>query len=341
MALIGPSGSGKTYGALRLCKGIGGKTLLGNTEGDRGYIYADEFDYEIVDLEAPYTPEKFIELIQYAEKEGYDNLIIDSASHEWTGKGGLVEIHDRMNGNSFTNWATLTPRHNNFIDAQLYAKVNIIACLRGKDEYVLEEKNGKQTPKKVGLGAQQRAGFEYECQLTLMIDQSNHVASAMKDNTHIFETRYEVLTEEHGELLRQWAEVGEDKPKLASDVDKQEIQRLCKEAGCTGQELAGHLKDKHNATWGQLTEAMAGAVIEFLKKQIKEKAPKLITENAAKAIHATGKKKGMDHDTISQRAQQDYHVESMKELTDTQGKELLEKMKALPDIPESKDNEQA
>lgn len=233
MALISPSGGGKTYSALRLCKGMGGKTLLANTEAERGYIYADEFDYDIVDIEAPFTPEKYIEAIEYAEKEGYDNLILDSASHEWSGKGGILELHDRMPGNSYTNWAQLTPRHNAFLDAQLYAKVNIISNLRGKDEYVLEEKNGKQVPKKVGLGAQQRQGFEYECQVTLLIDQDTHIASTSKDNTHLFEGQYDVLTEEHGRKLKRWLDNGEDAPmeKKAPGAQPAQITKLVKAFG--------------------------------------------------------------------------------------------------------------
>ena len=271
MALIGPSGAGKTFSALRLCKGIGGKTVLCNTEAERGYIYANEFDYDIIDLDAPFTPEKYIEVIQYAVKEGYDNLIIDSASHEWTGKGGLIEIHDKMSGNSFTNWATLTPRHNAFLDAQLYANVNIIACLRGKDEYVMEEKNGKQTPKKVGLGAQQRNGFEYECQVTLMIDQSNHVASAMKDNSHIFEGQYEVLTEEHGELLRAWAETGEDKPAppvtLISQKALAALHAKAKDLNLTHEELSAWAQRDYGVTsLKELTDPQSREFYKLLDK---------------------------------------------------------------------------
>ena len=61
---------------------------------------------------------------------------------------------------------------------------------RGKDEYTLEEKNGKQTPKKIGMGYKQRDNTEYEYTITFNIDQATHVASAMKDNTHLFENRY-------------------------------------------------------------------------------------------------------------------------------------------------------
>jgi hypothetical protein len=249
MALISPSGGGKTYSSLRLCKGMGGKTLLVNTEGDRGYIYADEFDYDIADIEAPFTPEKFIEAIEYGEKEKYDNIIIDSASHEWSGKGGLLEVHSSMPGNSYTNWAKITPRHNKFIDAQLYCKANIISCLRGKDTYVLEEKNGKQVPQKVGLGADQRAGYEYECMLTLMISQDNHVANPMKDNTHIFDGKYEVLCEEHGELLRKWADTGEDKPVIEPEkIGTKNMATLHAKAGEIGmshEELSALAQEKY------------------------------------------------------------------------------------------------
>jgi hypothetical protein len=264
IALIGPSGAGKTYTALRLATGIGGRICLVNTEGDRGYLYSNEFDYDIIDLMPPFKPEQYVEAITYCEKEGYDTIILDSASHEWSGRGGLLEEHDKMPGNSYTNWAKLTPRHNSFLDAQLYSPKHIISCLRGKDQYVLEEKNGKQVPKKIGLGAEQRAGFEYECQLTLNIDQESHVASASKDNTHLFENKYDVLTEEHGRLLRDWAESGVDAPRPATASQKTQIQQLCKAVKMTGAQLSEHLKAEYNTEWKDMTEQTAKDVIEHL-----------------------------------------------------------------------------
>lgn len=125
------------------------------------------------------------------------------------GRGGLLEIHDKMPGNTYTNWAKINPRHNEFVDRQLYGKTHIINCLRGKDQYVIEEnEKGKQAPKKIGLGAEQRANYEYEMVASFMIDQQTHVASVMKDNTHLFENRFDVLTEKDGEALKKWAESG-------------------------------------------------------------------------------------------------------------------------------------
>ena len=71
LALMAPSGGGKTYGSLRLANGMAdeikketgkdAKILLANTEQKRGYYYANEFDYDIVDIEPPHNPEKYVE----------------------------------------------------------------------------------------------------------------------------------------------------------------------------------------------------------------------------------------------------------------------------------------
>jgi hypothetical protein len=214
LALIGPSGSGKTFSALRLAKGIGGLTVLIDTEHRRSLIYAPEFNFKVIHFEQPWSPERYIEAITVAENMGAENIIVDSASHEWIGPGGIMDQLDKMPGtNSYVKWATLTPRHNAFVSKITNCKANIIVCLRGKDEYVIEtNEKGKQSPKKVGVGAQMRDGLEYECMASLLIDVEKHVFSVMKDNTHLFENRYEMLTEEDGRRLKEWAESGAAAP---------------------------------------------------------------------------------------------------------------------------------
>jgi len=266
IALIGPSGSGKTYSALKLAKGFGGNILLGNTEGDRGYIYADEFEYDIVDLQPPFTPEQFIELINYAEKNGYNTLIIDSGTHEWSGRGGMLEMHSKIPGNSYVAWSKLTPRHNDFVDRQLYSKCHIINCLRGKDQYVLEEnEKGKQAPKKVGLGADQRANYEYEMMAALMIDQQTHTFTAVKDNTHLFENRFEVLTVKDGENLLAWAESGIEVPELINDKQRTQLIAVSKENALSNEDMKNLLHWKFNVkSSSELTNAQATELIENL-----------------------------------------------------------------------------
>lgn len=219
IALTGPSGSGKTYSALRLATGLTGggpgKIAMIDTENRRGDYYADEFEYDTLNLEPPYTPERYVEAIHAAEAAGYEAVIVDSASHEWMGPGGILDIKDKMPGaNDYTKWATLTPRHDAFIQALIGSTAHIIVCLRGKDQYVLEtNEKGKQAPRKVGMGAQQREGLEYECTVAFLLDQS-HIANATKDNTRLFDGRWEQLTEEDGRRLAAWADQG-DAPRLA------------------------------------------------------------------------------------------------------------------------------
>lgn len=224
--LGGASGSGKSYSALRLATGLANKTgsriAAIDTEAGRIRYYANEFDFDDMQLTEPYTPQKYIDAIDEAIKGGYQILIIDSISHEWN---YCVETHDKMPGNSYTNWAKITPMHDRFMEKVLQSPLHIIATVRGKDEYVLEEKNGKQAPKKVGLGYKQRDGVEYNYTVTFNIDQETHISSVSKDNTHIFEGKFEVLTEKDGEALYDWANSGEtpvektyDLPKLREDI---------------------------------------------------------------------------------------------------------------------------
>lgn len=74
-------------------------------------------------------------------------------------------------------------------------------------------------PRKVGEGSVASDDTEYNYTCTFNISQDNHVASCSKDNTHIFEGRYDVLTEKDGEKLYDWANTGEvpaekEKPKF-------------------------------------------------------------------------------------------------------------------------------
>jgi len=231
LLLGGASGSGKTYSALKLATGIaskaGTRVAAVDTEAGRIRYYANEFDFDDMQLEEPYTPEKYIEAIDSAIEGGYQVLIIDSISHEWS---YCVSTHDKMPGNSYTNWAKITPRHDLFMEKILQSPIHIIATVRGKDEYVLEEKEGKQKPRKVGLGYKQRDGIEYDYTATFNIAQDTHVAEATKDNTHLFEGKYDPLSEKDGEALYEWANSGQE-PAFNKEKAQEEIIALATELG--------------------------------------------------------------------------------------------------------------
>lgn len=133
MALQGPSGSGKTYGALLLAYGLCGdwrKIGLIDTENHSSELFSHLGKFRVCHLESPFTPERYIDAIQLCESQGMEVTIVDSISHEWEGIGGMLEVHSAMMGNSYTNWASITPRHNAFVQHFLQSPMHIIGCIR-------------------------------------------------------------------------------------------------------------------------------------------------------------------------------------------------------------------
>ena len=210
LGLMGPSGSGKTYSALRTAHGLcpGGKIAFLDTENGSASLYADRFAFNVLEMHAPFTVQKFLTAMDDAAKAGYDCLIIDSISAEWQDLLAEKELLDSRGGNSFTNWGSITKKHEDFKKAFVQAPIHIIACMRSKQEYVLQANDkGKQAPVKVGMGAVQREGFEYECSVVFDIDMSHH-AKTSKDRTSIFGDEIFQLTEETGKTLREWLAKG-------------------------------------------------------------------------------------------------------------------------------------
>jgi hypothetical protein len=215
LGIAAPSGAGKTYSALLMALGIGGKIGLIDTEHGSGDLYAHLGEYDVIGIEAPYTIKKYVEAIAAFEQAGYTTIIVDSLSHAWAGDGGLLDKQGKMadrGTNSFAAWRTITPEHNNLVDAMLKSPCHIIATMRAKQEYVLETNDkGKQQPKKVGLAPVQREGMEYEFTVMLDVDM-NHIASASKDRTSLFDGQYFKISQDTGAKLLGWLEMGSDAP---------------------------------------------------------------------------------------------------------------------------------
>ena len=191
MALDGVSGSGKTFTALRAAFAIlkpGGRVAVINSESGAIEKYLGDapdgvpFDFDICEL-PDFAPTSYTQKIIEAGQLGYDVLIIDSLSHAWAGSGGALEIVDKGAGKSaFTSkdgWRKVTPMHNQMIEAILRSPCHVIATMRTKTEYVLEEQVNPQTgakvqvPKKVGMKPVQREGMEYEFDVVGDMDDSH------------------------------------------------------------------------------------------------------------------------------------------------------------------------
>jgi len=215
LALSGPSGSGKSYSALRLTRGLigpTGKFAYIDTENGSAKLYSSLTEFYHYDLTPPYECKKFMEAIKQAEKSSFDAVIIDSLSHLWTGTLDYKSNLDRKGGNSFSNWNDAGKHFNEVMQAILQAKIHVIACLRVKTEYLVqEETNSKgkvvQVPKKVGTSPVIREGIDYELSLVLDLGM-DHYATTAKDRTGLFVDKTFLITEETGEQIAHWLQNG-------------------------------------------------------------------------------------------------------------------------------------
>lgn len=205
LALQGSAGSGKTMSALLLAKGLTNsdlsKVAIIDTENGSADLYAHLGNYNVLTLQPPFSPEKYIEAIEVCEKAGMKVIILDSISHCWD---YLLDFHSKLVGNSFTNWNKVTPRQKSFVDKILQTKAHVVATLRTKTDYVLNQKDGKFIPEKVGLKAIQRDGVDYEFTLVFDVD-IKHFAICSKDRTGLFMGKPEfIINAATGRKILEW-----------------------------------------------------------------------------------------------------------------------------------------
>lgn len=212
IGLSGPSGFGKTYSALLLAFGIindWSKIALIDTENNSASLYSHLGAFNVLNLSEPFTPERYIEAIKVCEKAGVEVIIIDSISHEWSGKGGCLEIHENLGGR-FNDWAKVTPRHTAFLDGIINSKAHVITTSRRKVDYSLDQdSNGKTKVMKLGTKEIQREGFEYELTVNFEFLNDKHLVSASKDRTGLFVGKPEFIIDSLvGKKLFDWCNEG-------------------------------------------------------------------------------------------------------------------------------------
>lgn len=233
LAICGPSGSGKTYSALLIAQGLGERIAMIDTEHGSGELYAHLYDYDVASLNSPFTPTRYIEVIQDAQKAEYDVLIIDSLSHAWTGQGGVLDMKDAAtkaskSGNSFAAWREVTPEHNRLVETMLSVDIHLIVTMRTKTAWEVVNDDGKARPVKIGLAPVQREGLEYEFTVVLDLSVDGHVATATKDRTSLFDGKHFVPGHETGQELISWLQTGEDPKKISEISLNQFLERIGK-----------------------------------------------------------------------------------------------------------------
>ena len=172
LAIDGPAGSVKTFTSLEVATFIAQQygdlpPAFIDTERGSASKYASRFAFDVIDMDKPFHPDRFVKGIQMAVDAGYKVLVIDSLSHAWNGPGGLLELVDnfakKYGGNGFAGWKDATPIQTRLIDAIIGANLHIIACMRAKMDYAQDkDERGRTQITKVGLAPIQREGMEYE-----------------------------------------------------------------------------------------------------------------------------------------------------------------------------------
>lgn len=267
IGLSGPSGYGKTMSALLLAFGITHdwrKIAVIDTENNSASLYSHLGDFNVLSLEESFSPRRYVEAIRTCEKAGMEVIIVDSISHEWSGKDGCLEMHEKLGGR-FQDWAKVTPEHNFFIDALLQSKAHIITTARRKVDYSLDrDMNGKTKVSKLGTKEITREGYEYELTVNFELINENHLVKASKDRTGLFMDKPEfIINQATGKKLKAWCTEGVSLEKVKKEI-----------ASCNN--LAGlkHIYDKYPS----LHKEIYPLIIER-KKLIDNSNSQVIEEN--------------------------------------------------------------
>lgn len=246
IGLTGPSGSGKTYSALRLATGIreivGGKIFVVDTESRRALHYAEKFDFEWVNFEAPFGSLDYLEALRFCKGQGAGVVIIDSCSHEHDGPGGLLEQHeaelDRMAGNDFKKreamqmlaWQKPKAGRRKLIAAlTTELAMPVIFCFRAKQTTKPMKVDGKMKPVDQGFSSIGANEWLFEMALNAVLLPGSKgvpiwesemlgekLAIKLPDVFSPIAERGGPLNEATGRFLAKWAaarKVGESPPK--------------------------------------------------------------------------------------------------------------------------------
>jgi AAA domain len=225
LGIAGPSRSGKTFSALRVATGLaqGAPIAMIDTESGRGLQYAEKFTYLYGELGPPFSSERYLEAIEAAKAQGARVIIVDSASHEHEGTGGMLEQHEaeltRLAGSdakkrermTFSAWVRPKAAHNSYVNRllQMGTDTHFVFCFRAKDK--LKIVAGAE-PVHEGWTPICSSRFEYEMTSLLILPEGaqgrpdlSAKSSGLRDPFQNFVKEGIQLDEGLGQRLAKWA----------------------------------------------------------------------------------------------------------------------------------------
>ena len=169
-----------------------------------------EFNKVDLTIEDGYAPSNYLALRDEAVKAGAEVIIMDSISHMWNRKGGLLDLVAEAQANGLDNyrsWGTEKNRKEKELlnDIVRCKDAHIITTVRIKEKFGMEydETKGKTTVVSLGEQQIQQDGLKYEPDLVLrMINPGN--MDGTNPTVYVIKSRYAILkTGEEYEITKE------------------------------------------------------------------------------------------------------------------------------------------
>ena len=219
IGIYAESGAGKTYSALLLAKGFAGDmSTVGmiETESGRGEVFADDAivgGFNVLSLRDDFSPKAYGAAIDAAGKAGLKVLIVDSASHEWEGAGGVLGMaadNQAAGKKGPIVWQKPKMDHQReFMLKLMQTPVPlVIVCMRAK--YPMKEiiKDGKKEwSRSEVLEPKQADDILFEMMVHGWVSQDHkfHVTKYTKESFKQVFVDGEAITVETGKRLKSWS----------------------------------------------------------------------------------------------------------------------------------------
>ena len=229
IGLSGGTGSGKTYSAMRLAKGMAqGKAFaVIDSENGRASHYGDQFQFDVLDLRAPFSPENYAKAIAAADAAHYPVIVVDSMSHVWAGDGGVLDWQeaelDRMAKDDWNRreackmaaWIKPKMAHKHMMQTLLQINAHLILCFRAEEKIEMVKVGGKLEVRKketlIGKDGwvpicEKNVPFECTCSFLLLASAPGipHPIKLQEQMKPFFNPK-SCIDESAGEQLAKWA----------------------------------------------------------------------------------------------------------------------------------------
>lgn len=264
IGLFSESGCGKTLSGLLLARGFvgpNGKVVMIETEAGRGEAYVDDprvpGGFDVCSMRDDFSPRNYGEALTAVEKAQPGALIIDSASHEWEGAGGVLSMAAQNQADGKKGplvWQMPKLDHQRHFMLRLLSTPIplVIVCMRAKFPMVEKVVNGrKEWARSEQLEPKQSEDILFEMFVHGWIDREHRFQGTKytrEDLRQVIKTG-EPISLATGQALAEWAKGGKpatkpaapaqstSDPLPAGTIDERQIATLGEKAKARAKEL--------------------------------------------------------------------------------------------------------